>query len=460
MIPSPFASSRCVAAALLLLALGPAPVGGGGADRPLPSVPGGAASPDTVADARLQGRIDAYVEPLLSAGDLSGTLLVARGDRILYERSFGMASHELGVPNGPDTRFNVASVTKPLTRIATLLLVEEGRLALDDGLARWIPDFPRGDEITVEHLLEHRSGIPHRVTGDAEVFRPYTASEMAEKAAGADLLFPPGSERGYSSAGYSVLARVLELASGESYADLLDRLVLRPAGAVRSASPRGWALISRRADAYRRGGAELIRAEPANLTFLVGAGSLYSTPRDLFRVVRRIVEGGYGRRVRAELAEDGALSWNGITYGYRAFVDHRSSGDVTVVFAGNLFTGAVDLLRDGVPRIVAGEEPEPPDVPGYRRVVVPAETRRAVEGVYQLRPGAPDSEEELRFSPDGARASLGGWILVPTSEERFLSPQDYATVDVVRDDGAVTGLRWRNGGDTVVFPKVRDLDGR
>lgn len=458
--------TRWAAVALLLLvtagARPPEPSGGEGVWDAAPRLAGEVRAPMEPDSApgpeELRRELDAYVRPLVEVGDLSGTLLVARGGRIVYERSFGMADYELGVPNGPDTRFNVASVTKPLTRIAALLLAEAGDLTLDDPLSRWIPDFPRGGAITIRHLVEHRSGIPHRVTTDTEVFRPYTAAEMVEKAAQAGLDFEPGSRESYSSAGYSVLARVLELAAGESYADLLDRLVLQTAGAVQTRSPEGWTLVARRADAYRRGGSELIRAEPANLTFLVGAGSLYSTPRDLLRVLRTIVDGGYGSAVRRDLMEDGRIRWNGITYGYRAFVDYRAIDGVTVLFAGNLHTGAVDLLRSAVPRIAAGEEVEPPDPPRYRASPPAAEDRRAVEGIYQLRPGAPDSEETLRFSADGERASLGGWILVPTADDAFLSPQDYARVEIVRqEEGGVTGLRWQTADGFVVFPKVAPL---
>lgn len=409
--------------------------------------------------AEVARRIDLYVQPLVDAGDLSGTLLVARGGTVLYERSFGMASYALEVPNSPTTKFGIASVTKPLTEIIVLTLVAQDSLDLAAPLARWIPDFPRGDEITVEHLLRHRSGIPHRVTSDLDVLVPQSAADMVALASKVPLQFEPGTRRGYSSAGYSVLARVLELASGRSYAELLDELVLSPAGAAHSLVPMGRRPIPGRAVAYLRGGAGPITAPYADLSFLVGAGSVFSTPRDLFRILRTLVTGGYGEPVRRALAEGGEVGWHGFTYGYRAFVDYRVADSVAVIFAGNLFTHAADLIRRDVPTIVAGHAVAPPAMPQVHAVTLPPETRRAIEGIYQWRPGAPDSEEELRFDPTGTQALLGGWVLIPLSPDSFFLPEHYAVASLDRTaDGKVRFLEYPSPeGEPFRLPRVRAL---
>jgi CubicO group peptidase (beta-lactamase class C family) len=123
-----------------------------------------AEEPPQSATADLHAAIDAYLAPLVERDDISGNLLVARGDSVVYEGSFGWAHRELNVPVTAATRFNVASVTKPMTVIALISLAVDGKLTLDDPLSKWIPDFPRGDEITVAHLVRHRAGIPHRLT--------------------------------------------------------------------------------------------------------------------------------------------------------------------------------------------------------------------------------------------------------------------------------------------------------
>jgi hypothetical protein len=99
-------------------------------------------------------RVDAYIQPLVLDGHVSGVLLTARGGEVLYEKAFGMASHELDVPNTPRTVFGVASLTKPMTMMVAAQLEGQGKLALDEPIKRWLPDFPAGDRITVRQLVD------------------------------------------------------------------------------------------------------------------------------------------------------------------------------------------------------------------------------------------------------------------------------------------------------------------
>jgi CubicO group peptidase (beta-lactamase class C family) len=406
--------------------------------------------------AELRDRIDEYASALADGGGLSGTVLVAVNHRAVYERAFGLASRELGIANTVATRHGIASVTKLLTAILTLSLVEDGVLGLDDPLSDFVSDFPRSDEITVEHLLRHRSGIHHRVTADGDVTTRRTAADMVDLARGSDLLFAPGSDRAYSSAGYSVLARVLEVATGRSFGDLMRTEVFGPAGALHSVTDDGWSLIPGRSDDYLLGATGPMPARPANLSFLVGAGSVFSTPADLLAVLETLVEGGYGDLARSELLdEEGDLSWNGQSFGYRAFIDYRSEGGRAVIFAGNLHTGAPDLLRRDLPRILAGEDVGPPSPPDPEPALWSPESRTELEGVYQFRAGQPDSEESLRFSPDGRQATLGSWILVPVAARELFSTTDYATLTVVHDErGGIRGLEWRKGDSSFFLPRA------
>src|SRR5690242_17930889 len=127
-------------------------------------------------DATLVRRIEAYLSPL-TAHELSGTLLVARGDRVLLERSYGFASHELAVPFTAATPTNVASITKPLTIIIASRLVEENRLALTDTVAKWLPEYVHGWRMTVQHLMDHTAGVPHRLLGENDQEEPRTTEE-------------------------------------------------------------------------------------------------------------------------------------------------------------------------------------------------------------------------------------------------------------------------------------------
>jgi CubicO group peptidase (beta-lactamase class C family) len=403
----------------------------------------------------LARQIDAYTAPFDRIGHLSGNLLVARGDEVVYERSFGMANVELRVRNGPDTRFNVASITKPMTKIAMIQLAIAGKLSLADPVSKWIPDFPRGSTITIEHLARHRAGIPHRVTERSDEVDPKTAAEVVALAARKPLEFEPGDHESYSSGGYTVLARVLELAGGESYGSLVRRYVFEPVGMPRSAHVDSRQIVPDRASPYlldTRG--ERVNAPLEDFSFLVGAGSVVSTARDLHALVRAIRQGKLGEGPRQSFGNEDGIEFNGQTSGFRAFADWHAKTDITVVFLGNLLTGAADSIRRDVPRLAAGETVAPPEPPRTSFVAVRPEVLRSYEGVYELRPGT-----RLRVHAEDAGLRVDDWALAPTGERTFLSFPDYGVVEVVLDEkGQPLRLDWRQGEATYPCPRVADLE--
>src|SRR5687768_1582196 len=121
------------------------------------------AAPTSGSAQSFAARIDQYITPFAAAGHFSGVVLVARDGKPVYEKAFGFANAEHGVRNTRDTRIGVASITKSMTSVIVRRLVEERKLALDDKVSKYIPDFPSGETITVGMLFRHRSGIPHRV---------------------------------------------------------------------------------------------------------------------------------------------------------------------------------------------------------------------------------------------------------------------------------------------------------
>jgi CubicO group peptidase (beta-lactamase class C family) len=404
----------------------------------------------SAAGASLEQRIDDWLRPYVEAEHLSGTVLVAQERQVLYEKAFGLANRELAVPNTPATRHCIASITKPMTVIIAARLIERGQMTREDPLSRWIPDFPSGEAITIDHLLTHRAGIPHRLTTPAEETLPRTATDMVERARTTALLFEPGSQESYSSGGFSVLALVLERASGQPYSALLEKHVFAPAGMENSAHADARQILPGRASSYGFSVEGFVNAPLRDLSFLVGAGSVYSTASDLHALMRTLVQGGYGEVAREALMRENGLRWNGITNQYRAFADYHVESGLHVVLASNLHSGAGDRIRADLPRLVAGEEVAVLDVPHPTPVQVSASALRRCAGEYQLRPG-----RTLGVRVDGDSLRIGEWLLIPTSETTFFSPQDYSVVSMVLNErGEVERLDWRSGDNVTTMPRV------
>jgi len=415
-------------------------------------VPAAAAAP--VSKDRLARAVDAYAAPLVARGHLSGQLLVARRGQVLFERSWGWANAELKVPITPETRLNVASITKPMTVMIAFRLMEQRKIAYRDSIARWLPGFPKADSIRIEHLLRHRSGIPHELEPDSVATQPRTAADMVRIAALRPFDFSPGSQSSYSSGGFWVLARILEIASGQDYESLLEQYVFDPCGMTHSVHTNGRVLLPNRATCYIAGLAGVENAPYQDYSGLVGAGSVYSTARDLHAFVQAIVSGRLGDTMKQSWLRSGKLALNGQTNGFRAFADYDSASGLEVIFAGNVVSGAPGLLQQVIPRLAAGETVAPPPALPTAGAPPSAERLARITGVYQLGTGV-----RLRLhAKDGVLLTNDSWVLVPLEDGSFFSPRDYGLVRPIEGAGGrVERLDWTQNGQVYPAPRIADL---
>lgn len=191
------------------------------------------------------------MQSLLQRHDIPGGALgIARGGRIAYVRGFGLANKESGIPVQADSRFRLASVSKPLTSAAVLRLVEQGKLGLDEPVLPRLKLEPlsgsigdgRWEHVTVRHLLQHsggwrkeRSGDPMfkspEICRDAGIEGPADARTTVRWMLGRRMDFEPGSDYSYSNFGYCVLGRLIEAVTGSDYEAAVRRLVLSPCAA-------------------------------------------------------------------------------------------------------------------------------------------------------------------------------------------------------------------------------------
>jgi CubicO group peptidase (beta-lactamase class C family) len=189
------------------------------------------------------------MEPLVRSHDFAGAVLVARGDRVLFERGYGLANAELGVPNSPTTVFRIASLTKTFTAAAIVMLAERGVIHYDDSIATYLPGYPNGSRITIRHLLLHAAGVANPPYEEI-VTRRLTLPQLIDQFRDRPLLFAPGTESRYSNAGYVLLAAVIERASGMSYGEFIRRNITEPLGLVSTFPDPQEGLVLQRASGY------------------------------------------------------------------------------------------------------------------------------------------------------------------------------------------------------------------
>jgi CubicO group peptidase (beta-lactamase class C family) len=262
---------------------------------------GRAETPDVSRSLALDGLMRLYHD----SGHFDGAVLVGEGDEVLYAAAFGAANREWDIPHSIDTKFEIASMTKPMTALIVMQLVEEGKVRLDAPVARYVPYFGEGatKAITVEQLLNHTSGLLQDIAFPESGQSPDLAArinadqlsldELVKQIAARPLRFAPGAQFGYSSDAYAVLGAVIERITGKSYWDVLKERVLTPAGMAATEVARLRPLIRKRAIGYRR---TFIGIENAQHIGPTPAGGLYSTVFDLYRWDRAL----YGNRIASD----------------------------------------------------------------------------------------------------------------------------------------------------------------
>lgn len=230
--------------------------------------------------------IDGYVQSYVDIGSFEGVVLVARGDKVVYEKAFGKASYELNVPMTVNTRFRIASLTKGITMAAIGRLVDRGLVSLDAHLSDYLPAFPHADEITIRELIENRSGVPH--TNDLawmDMTKPMPLQEIVTRLAKEPLDFKPGTKTSYSNGGYALLAAVIEKVSGKSFAAFIRDEFARK-GFPSIGRDGAYDVVPDMAGRYAPGKAigKRQRARTYFVSNRIGGGDLYANARDVFRI--------------------------------------------------------------------------------------------------------------------------------------------------------------------------------
>jgi CubicO group peptidase (beta-lactamase class C family) len=413
----------------------------------------------------------AYAEQLLDEQkiDRDGpgvSVLVARGDQLLYKGARGMASIELGVPLQPDHLLRIGSVTKQFAAAALLKQIDAGQARLDEPLSKYLPDYPNGSKITLLQLLNHTSGIKS-YTGIAgymanPIKRDLSTAELVKEFKDQPVDFAPGEKWAYNNSGYVLVGAVVEAIAGKPWHQAIDELLLKPAQITRVHYESGDQLFKGLAQGYTLNGRrEVAPARLLSMTQPHAAGALIASAEGLWRWNQALHGGAllgkasYERMVTPEgaarphhygfgigtgmLRGQPLLSHGGGIFGFSSLLSYLPQSRTTVVILRN--SDGPGLSMDTVSRKLAafaiGEpfvEPKP--------VAVPADRLKAAEGVYAL----DDRQTRTLRVKDGVltnqRSGGGVGPLTPLGDDRFAIPGQLTELKLERgSDGRVVALQ-------------------
>jgi D-alanyl-D-alanine carboxypeptidase len=232
--------------------------------------------------------VDKYIESAMRDHHIPGvSLAIGRHGKVVLAKGYGQANVELSVPATEDTVYQLASVTKTFTATAIMMLVEEGKLRLDDKVTKHLSDLPKAWEaVTVYHLLNHTSGIKS-YTNVENFFKmsrkDYSHHEILGLVTNEPLEFVPGEKWNYSNSGFFLLGMLIEKVTGKTYGEFLEGRIFQPVGMTHTRTNDLHAIIPNRAQGYTWNGQELRIGEYVSPSQPFSAGMLVSSVNDLLK---------------------------------------------------------------------------------------------------------------------------------------------------------------------------------
>ncbi len=419
--------------------------------------------------------MDRVVESFVASHKFMGSVLVARGDRVLFDKGYGSADLEWNVPNTPATKFRLGSLTKQFTAASILLLEERGKLSTVDPVSKYMPDAPAAwSGITIFDLLTHTSGIPNFTSfpsyAKLEPF-PMNPSQLVALFRDKPLDFPPGEKMSYSNSGYILLGYLIEKITGHTYQEFVQRNILTPLGLTNTGFDSNAAIISSRAQGYVSTPKGFEHSGYVDMSIPYSAGALYSTTGDLLRWELGLFGGkllkpaslakmttpfksNYAFGLFVDTADGKRrISHGGGIEGFNTYLAYYPGDQLTVAALANVNGEAPQEIGAKLAALARGENVVLSSE--RREIELPRSVLDAYPGTYQL---APSVQVFIRRDGDALTAQVSGQGRLPLfaeSETRFFFKAVDAQIDFAKDPaGAVTSLTLHQNGHDLPAPRI------
>ncbi len=404
----------------------------------------------------LEREFDSYCRAASEINRFHGAVLVAKDGKIIFENGYGWASLQFDIPNTAETKFLIGSITKNFTAAAILQLEEEGKLRVEDPIAKYITELPAeiGNQVTIHHLLTHTGGV-HSFTDLPDVMARRTIAMSSDEIIGTfkdlPLDFEPGTQWKYSNSGYYLLGVIIERVSGQTYEQYLQEHILTPAGMTNTGYAHTERIRPGMANGYTiNPDGELINAVVIDMSLPYSAGALYSTVGDLYKWDRMLYtdqiigeksrqkmftpvrdDYGYGWMITTLYDQPIIMHTGGID-GFSSIIQRFVEDDACIVVLTNTDEGVAGRVAGALAAILFDK---PYDVP-VRKEAIASEVASWPDyaGVYLIDSGqyrVVTLEDGKLFSQ---RTGSGRIEIFPEANDKFFFEHDNSvTLTFVRD---------------------------
>ncbi|MCM3172887.1 serine hydrolase domain-containing protein [Paenibacillus sp. MER 99-2] len=319
-----------------------------------------------------------YLENKFQKEEFSGSVLVTKNNEKIFSAGVGLANREHLIKCTPETKFRIGSITKQFTSMAIMMLLEQRFLNERDKLIKFFPNYIFGESVTIHHLLTHTSGIPNitQLQDFNKLMTEFTPLNLTtELIMKLPLDFQPGSQFRYSNSGYLLLAQLIQVVTGQTYAEFLTKNIFCPLLMNSTGSDNYREIISQRASGYEMDNTRgFVNSAFIDMSIATGGGDLLSTTEDLYKWDRSLYfnklvtsDGmqrlftdygfgyGYGWFIKDELINkrpSKSVFHGGGIVGFKNKITRYLDDQVSIIVLNNLSTTDVDDISNNITNLI------------------------------------------------------------------------------------------------------------
>lgn len=383
-----------------------------------------------------QNNLNQYYSQLVKLNQFNGNVIIAKNNKILLQSTFNLKDIEDSFKVSPQSKFIIASVSKVFIKTAILKLQEKGKLKLSDSINKYIPDFPNGNKITIEHLLLHKSGLP-RELADYEKYDNITLNQAVELAKKEQLVFEPNTQTAYSNIGYFLLHYIIGKVSGKGYfkfmqEDIFNKLNLKNTFEYNRAENK-----FNFANGFTN---ENNKTEPTEIKTInqFETGNIITTAKDLYIFSQKIISSKFLSTSSKNILfhSNNALIQAGGRKGYRAYLQINLTDNTIVILVSNQSNIPFDEIVKETNNILENKPFHLPQKSERKEIILPDEVLKKYSGTYI------STEHKLNFNikiidnhlvaiePDNSKT-----ILYAEADNSFFdNPDSKDTYSFITDD--------------------------
>jgi CubicO group peptidase (beta-lactamase class C family) len=422
-------------------------------------------------------KLDALIDAYAKLYKFNGTALVAKNGAILLNKGYGYRNAADKLINNEQTIFQLGSITKQFTAAIILKLQEEKKLSVSDKLSKYFPGYPKGDSVTIEHLLTHTSGI-YSYTNDPnfmanEVTKPASREMMMALFRDKPFDFSPGTSWNYSNSGYSLLGYIIEAVTKKPYEQAVRNYIFTPLGMKHSGFDFTNLKSREKATGYfKLADKEIVPAPIVDSTVSYSAGAIYSTTGDLFlwhnalqknNILSKAQQDkaytpvknkyGYGWGIDTIEGKRKVAHGGGI-HGFTTNISRVPEDDVCIVLLSNASNTTLGEITKNIFAILYGKEYQ---LPKERTAIKLSEEKlKEYEGEYEIKEdlhviiGFKDGE--LIATPTGQKAEI---LYAEKEDLLFVKSQDIQLEFTRNEKKEVDGFILHQGGAKIACKKIK-----